>query len=140
MWYGNRIRNQLQYNQIKQETHTLSMRVNTNRTDVHIPLMYTNKTPLVSSNYSCFAYLYLNTWSGIQHDFYITWYFMSLNTNRVADIKQHENSLNIPKLQWERVRRRDDTVNWVIRTTQTHAYTLRCPRKISRNYCEYLLL
>jgi hypothetical protein len=38
-----RIRNQLQYNQIKQETHTISMRVNTNRTDVHIPLMYTNK-------------------------------------------------------------------------------------------------
>ena len=43
-------------------------------------------TPLVSSNYSCFTYLYLNTWSGIQHDFYITWYFMSLNTNRVGDI------------------------------------------------------
>jgi hypothetical protein len=47
--------------------------------------------------------------------------------------KQHQNSLNIPKLQWEGARRRDDTANWVMRTTQTHAYTLRCPRNIIRS-------
>lgn len=35
-------------------------------------------TPLVSSNYSCFTYLYLNIWAGIQHDFYIAWCFMPL--------------------------------------------------------------
>lgn len=35
---------------------------------------------------SCFIYLYFDTWTGVEHDFLITWRCMSLHTNRVGNI------------------------------------------------------